>query len=119
MMAITALWATVRPNVGPIVRAWKLGTDPYLVANACLILLLPTDSGLDEIWNVVPLVPTAWTTGSWTPAALTIDWTADAVAGLASVASMRAPDVKSMPRFRPRPPIASAPMSRMTPDSEK
>ena len=32
---------------------------------------------------------------------------------------MRVPDVKSMPKFRPLPPIASAPISRIVPDSEK
>ena len=32
---------------------------------------------------------------------------------------MRVPDLKSMPRFRPLPPIASAPTSRIVPDSEK
>ena len=32
---------------------------------------------------------------------------------------MRVPDVKSMPKLRPLPPIASAPISRITPDIEK
>ena len=32
---------------------------------------------------------------------------------------MRVPDSKSMPKFRPLPPIASAPISRITPDIEK
>jgi len=32
---------------------------------------------------------------------------------------MRVPDLKSMPKFRPLPPIASAPIKRMQPDSEK
>jgi hypothetical protein len=31
----------------------------------------------------------------------------------------RVPDSKSMPKFRPLPPMASAPMSRITPDIEK
>ena len=32
---------------------------------------------------------------------------------------IRVPEVKSIPRFRPLPPIASAPTSRITPDIEK
>ena len=32
---------------------------------------------------------------------------------------MRVPDLKSMPKLRPLPPIASAPISRITPDIEK
>ena len=32
---------------------------------------------------------------------------------------MRVPDLKSMPKFSPLPPIASAPISRIVPDSEK
>ena len=32
---------------------------------------------------------------------------------------IRVPEVKSIPRFSPRPPIASAPISRITPDIEK
>src|ERR1019366_8469828 len=32
---------------------------------------------------------------------------------------MRVPDLKSMPKFRPLPPIASAPIARIVPDSEK
>ena len=32
---------------------------------------------------------------------------------------IRVPEVKSIPRFSPRPPIASAPISRMTPDIVK
>ena len=32
---------------------------------------------------------------------------------------MRVPDLKSMPKFRPLPPIASAPISRIVPDSAK
>ena len=41
------------------------------------------------------------------------------VAGLTSAASIRVPDLKSMPKFRPLPPIARAPTSRIMPDSEK
>ncbi len=32
---------------------------------------------------------------------------------------IRVPDLKSIPKFRPLPPIASAPISRIVPDSEK
>ena len=32
---------------------------------------------------------------------------------------MREPDLKSIPKFRPLPPMASAPISRIVPDSEK
>ena len=32
---------------------------------------------------------------------------------------IRVPDSKSMPKFRPLPPIASAPISRITPEAEK
>ena len=32
---------------------------------------------------------------------------------------MRVPDLKSMPKFSPLPPIASAPTSRIVPDIEK
>src|SRR3984885_2953680 len=119
MMAITALWATVCPNVGPTLLAWEPGAPPNLAASACLMWLLPRLSGLEVIWNWVPLLPIAWTTGSWTPAELTTERTADDVAGLARVGPIRAPEVKSMPRFSPRPPMARAPMSRMTPDREK
>ena len=40
-------------------------------------------------------------------------------AGCTSAVVIRVPDSKSMPKFRPLPPIASAPMSRITPDIEK
>ena len=39
--------------------------------------------------------------------------------GLTNAVWIRVPDLKSMPKFRPLPPIASAPTSRIVPDSEK
>src|ERR1035441_9905808 len=39
--------------------------------------------------------------------------------GFTNAVWMRVPDLKSMPKFRPLPPIASAPTSRIVPDSEK
>ena len=41
------------------------------------------------------------------------------VAERSSAAVIRVPEVKSMPRLRPRPPMASAPMSRITPERVK
>ncbi len=41
------------------------------------------------------------------------------LAGWLSSATRRVPDVKSIPRFRPFPPIARAPISRINPDAAK
>ena len=73
--------------------------------------------GLQVIRNWRPLPPTSCTTGSTSPE--TTDRIDAAVAGWFKATSMRAPEVKSMPRFSPRPPIASAPISRMTPNNQK
>ena len=53
------------------------------------------------------------------PALVTTELTCGWVASGSSAAVIRVPEVKSIPRFRPRPPIASAPISRIVPDSEK
>jgi hypothetical protein len=41
------------------------------------------------------------------------------VAGFSNADLIRVPEVKSIPRFSPLPPIASAPISRIVPDIEK
>ncbi len=63
---------------------------------------------------------TFWISGFLKPAA----WSASEICvsdGLpvANATLARVPDSKSMPKFRPLPPMASAPMSRITPDTEK
>src|SRR5438270_14003968 len=99
IIATTALLATVRPNVGPTELEPKLLT-PYLALSARLTLSLLL-SGLDEIWNWVPLPPISWTTGEETPWAAAMERTDEAVAGWFRATLIRAPEVKSMPRFNP------------------
>src|SRR5262249_9783299 len=77
---------------------------------------------LAEIWKTLSpsaLFEVFWTTGETAPALLTTDATCCSLAGWVRLAVIRVPEVKSIPRFSPRPPIASAPISRITPDSEK
>ena len=62
---------------------------------------------------------TFWTVGSEIPSEVSKDVTCCCVAAFSSPVVMRVPEVKSIPRFKPLPPIASAPISRITPDIEK
>src|SRR5690348_8022979 len=118
MIAMIAAWVIVRPNVGPTDRLLN-EVQPKRLFNAELIRSVPPEIGLEEIWKASPLEPTCCTTGSDSPAAETTDRSCETVAGWTSVTSVRAPEVKSIPRFSPRAPIASAPTSRITPDIEK
>ena len=77
-------------------------------------------SCLEEIWNVVALGADLLDLGvRGAGAELTIELTGAVLAGRCRCAVIRVPEVKSIPRFSPRPPIASAPISRITPDIEK
>src|SRR5438067_11907056 len=122
MIAITALFATVLPNVGPTDVELNERT-PKRLFNASWTLVSPDGwSFLAEIWKTLlprPLLVTLWTSGLEAPAAPTAELTWGCVAGLTRLAVIRVPEVKSIPRFRPRPPIASAPTSRITPDIVK
>src|ERR1700735_2995818 len=53
------------------------------------------------------------------PAAVISDCNWLSLTDLTNAVWIRVPDLKSMPKFRPLPPIASAPIIRMQPDSEK
>ena len=75
-----------------------------------------------EIWK--PFLPAPWPLMRWISAsakplgAIALRTAFSFVDWLSSVFT-RVPDSKSMPKFRPLPPMASAPMSRITPDIEK
>ena len=75
---------------------------------------------MNEISNCLePLPPIRCTVGLDAPAlTATVDTCAE-VAGRTSVVVTLLPDVKSIPSFSPRPPTASAPTSRITPDIVK
>ena len=60
-----------------------------------------------------------WIFASARPSALSALRTSSTVAAFVSGAVMRVPPSKSMPKLTPLPAIASAPISRMTPDIEK
>src|SRR5450755_2164348 len=122
MIATSALLATVRPNVGPTDVLSNERTPKRSFSALCTFVTLPGCNCLAEIWKtLVPsaLLETFWTSGLLAPAALTTELTCDALAGAFRLAVIRVPEVKSIPRFRPRPPTASAPISRITPDIEK
>src|SRR5437764_787298 len=124
MIATTALLATVFPNVGPTDVALNvLVFSPNLLSSDDRTCETPDGcSCLAEIWNTLlprDLLETFCTCGPAAPAASTTDLTWASVAGFTRLAVILVPDVKSMPRFRPLPPIARAPISRITPDSEK
>ena len=77
-----------------------------------------------EIWK--PLAPsslssvTRWISASSKPAPLRARrGPGPRRRSATSAALIRVPDSKSMPKFRPLPPIASAPISRITPENEK
>ena len=59
------------------------------------------------------------TVGLTAPAELITERTCDSLAVWFRLAVIRVPEVKSIPRFRPLPPMASAPTRRITPDIEK
>ena len=75
-----------------------------------------------EIWKA--FLPAPWPLMRWIsaspkpPGAIALRTAFSFVDRLSSVFT-RVPDSKSMPKFRPLPPMASAPMSRITPDIEK
>src|SRR5438874_13037999 len=108
MIAITALLATVVPNVGPTDFVLKpLGLRPKWLWSADCTRLTPLGpSVLDEIWKTVgprDLLLICCTTGFGAPAALTTELTWGWVAGLARGAVICVPEVKSIPRLSPRP----------------
>ena len=124
MIAITALLATVCPNVGPTDSLEKLDVPPKRWSS--LVRMSWTFVGcssLVEIWKTFSprsLFWTFWMLASVIPLRLQhrADWRSRSP-GCVSAVVIRVPDVKSMPRLRPLPPIASAPISRITPDIEK
>ena len=60
-----------------------------------------------------------WIFASASPSEASVLRTASTLTGRSSGAVMRVPPSKSMPNVTPLPAIASAPMSRITPDIEK
>ena len=79
-------------------------------------------SVLVEIWK--PLAPTDlllyfWTWAFGKPRLLITFATWPSLTFCTKPVWMRVPDLKSMPKLSPLPPIASAPISRITPESEK
>ena len=82
--------------------------------------VLPDSSA--EIWTTFgpsSSFPTVWIFASPNPAGATASRTSSTVAGFSSAAVIRVPDSKSMPKFSPLAPIASAQISRSTPDIAK
>ena len=81
MIAITALLATVLPNVGPtevLLKSLPLFAIPNSAARLADLATLPAGSCLAEIWK--PLLPSAlsltfWTVGVGAPAALITELT--------------------------------------------
>ena len=86
-------------------------------------LRVESGSSSVEIWKPLPLLisrpESRWTSADGSPAACITSRTPFSSAFLTSSVLMRVPDSKSMPKFRPLPPIASAPMARITPEKEK
>src|SRR5579859_5604603 len=123
MMATTALLATVLPKVGP--TDWLLGGErspKWLCSALSTLASLGGVSSLEEICQTLlpsVLLLTCWTSGLVAPAAFTTLLTCCWVAEWAREAVIRVPEVKSIPRLSPRPPTASAPTSRITPDIVK
>ena len=76
-----------------------------------------------EIWyasllrNSAPVI--RWIFALLSPSGASVSRTSSSLADCCSSATTREPDVKSMPRLSPLPPIDSAPISRITPDSAK
>ena len=60
-----------------------------------------------------------WTSASWSPASRTTVRTWSTLTGRSSGAVIRVPPSKSMPKFRPLPAIAKAPISMIRPEAEK
>src|SRR5262249_1147024 len=127
MIAITALLATVEPNVGPTDVDEKLAPEFAIpICDWIALRIFGTCVGcncFDEIWkpnwpsDLSPL--TFCTVASLIPCDCMILRTCDSLVALLRPTLTRVPEVKSIPRCRPRPPIASAPISRITPDMEK
>ena len=113
-----------RTSARPTSRRSSTFDARSLVCSALRTLATPAGcSCLAEIWKTFApsaLLRDLLDLGSSRPAALTTErdlrprWRA-----CSGAAVIRVPEVKSIPRFSPRPPIASAPISRITPDSEK
>ena len=127
MIAMIALLATVLPNVGPTESLEGLGRRRTSSSSVVLDRCRPCSACQRsvEIWNAVAAellvaVDLLDLRRRRSPAAAATSRTC--VLGRPSASSaavIRVPDSKSMPKFRPLPPIASAPISRITPDSEK
>ncbi len=60
-----------------------------------------------------------WIVGSGIPSLVITERIWASLAGWTRLVVIRVPDVKSIPRWSPRPPMASAPTSRIMPDIEK
>src|SRR5436305_2169781 len=122
MIAITALLAMVRPNVGPTEVESNDLTPNWDCSLLRTCATLAGWSCLEEIWKT--LLPSALlvifcTSGLPAPADVITERIWASLAGWTRLVVILVPDVKSMPRLRPLPPIARAPISRITPDSEK
>src|SRR5947209_6611215 len=121
MIATTALLATVCPKVGPT-EVESNDRTPNRVCSELRSCGTLAGEIFEEIWNTLgprALLLIRWIVGSGTPSLLSTERIWDSLAALTRLVVMRVPDVKSIPRCRPRPPMASAPTSRITPDIEK
>src|SRR5438309_6600352 len=123
MIAITALLAMVLPNVGPIDWLEKLLPTPKRWSRAVRTAwTFPGCSVGVEIWKTYlpsPLLLIFWILASPYPWVDMTERTCPSVAARVSAVVIRVPDLKSIPKFSPLAPIASAPTSRITPDIEK
>ena len=124
MIAMIAVLATDSPNVGPIdstfgVVAPAEAVVERLVDLADVLAARACRSRSGRRSCPSSGLSTVWIFASPSPCAPSASRTSSSLAERSSGAVIRVPDSKSMPKLRPLPPIASAPISRITPDIEK
>ena len=110
-------------------RADRLDVRVVGSARTCrssALLTAPTSFGaervgrdLDDVLAELGVVDASGSSRRRGPATPSASRTSSTVAVRSSGAVIRVPDSKSMPKLRPLPAIASAPISRITPDIEK
>ena len=123
MIAISAELATVSPKVGPIDSTFGSSASPKSLSSALLTSSTSLGASVSvEIWTTFSPssgLSTVWIFASASPCSSSALRTASTLADCSSGAVIRVPDSKSMPKLMPLPAIASAPISRITPDAEK
>jgi thiol-disulfide isomerase/thioredoxin len=124
MIAMTADFATVWPNVGPIDVELGVSAKPNFAFSALVIFVTCVGPRFAvEIWKRLPLLFlsfwTFWTFASPCPFCVSTWRTALSSTFCVSATLIRVPDSKSMPKLMPFAPSASAQTSRIVPDALK